>query len=309
MVGHVLTAAGRDPTVLVGDGAGSRVGAGPLLVAEADESDGSLVLHAPRHAVVTNVELDHPDHFSGVEAVESDFATFLNRVSEDGVAVVCADDERASRLATPARRVTYGFAPGARYRCTEGSPSVVTRDGHELGPLELLIPGRHNLQNACAAVAVCLELGVGFATAAAALASFPGAHRRLERLGSWRGATLYDDYGHHPTEVSATLAAARQLPHERLVLVFQPHRYTRWSAFRDEFVRSFAGADEVIVTEVYPAGEANPGGVSAAGVPGARFAPDLGEARTALEEIARAGDLILLMGAGDIRRLGDELAE
>jgi UDP-N-acetylmuramate--alanine ligase len=156
---------------------------------------------------------------------------------------------------------------------------------------------------------MCLELGVDFATAAAALATFPGARRRMERLGSWRGATLYDDYGHHPTEVRATLAAARRLPHKRLVLVFQPHRYSRWAAFRDEFTRSFAGADELILTEVYAAGEPDPGGITAAGVPGARFARDLAEARTALEEVVREGDLVLLMGAGDIRRLGDELAK
>jgi UDP-N-acetylmuramate--alanine ligase len=171
------------------------------------------------------------------------------------------------------------------------------------------VPGRHNVQNACAAVAISMELGIDFATAAAALSTYPGAHRRLERLGSWRGAILYDDYGHHPTEVSATLAAARRLPHQRLVLVFQPHRYTRWAAFRDDFARAFTGADELILTEVYPAGEPDPGGVSAAGVPGARFARDLAEARTALEETVREGDLVLLMGAGDIRRLGDELAK
>jgi UDP-N-acetylmuramate--alanine ligase len=307
MVGHVLTRAGRDPTVLVGDGTSSRVGHGDLLVAETDESDGSLVLHRPRNAIVTNIELDHPDHFTGVEAVERDFGTFLGGVS--GVAVVCADDARAAGLPTLARRVTFGFAAGARYRCTDETPARLFCDGAELGRLELQVPGRHNVQNACAAVAMCLELGVDFATAAAALATFPGARRRMERLGSWRGATLYDDYGHHPTEVRATLAAARRLPHKRLVLVFQPHRYSRWAAFRDEFTRSFAGADELILTEVYAAGEPDPGGITAAGVPGARFARDLAEARTALEEVVREGDLVLLMGAGDIRRLGDELAK
>jgi UDP-N-acetylmuramate--alanine ligase len=309
MVGHILAHAGRDPTLLVGDGASTRVGVRGPVVAEVDESDGSLVMYRPGNAIVTNVELDHPDHFPTVDAVERDFAVFLAHVREVGVAVVCADDERAARLPTPARRVTYGFAAGADYRCTDETPARLFHDGAELGRLELRVPGRHSVQNACAAIAMCLELGVDFATAATALATFPGARRRLERLGSWRGATLYDDYGHHPTEVRATLAAARQLPHKRLVLVFQPHRYSRWAAFREEFTRSFEGADELILTEVYSAGEPDPGGVTAAGVPGARFARDLAEARTALEEVVREGDLVLLMGAGDIRRLGDELAK
>ena len=179
-------------------------------------------------------------------------------------------------------------------------------------PLQLSVPGPHNRQNATGALALAVELGVDPEVAARALASFPGARRRLERLGTWRGAAVYDDYGHHPTKVRATLAAARELRPRRLVLVFQPHRYSRFVALRDEFAESLRGADEVVVTKIYAAGEENPARVSgkelAERVPGARFAPDLDCAREELETLVEDGDLVLLMGAGDIWKLGDGLA-
>jgi UDP-N-acetylmuramate--alanine ligase len=307
MIGHVLAQAGLDPTVLVGDGASSRAGRGPLLVAEADESDGSLALHRPRHGVLTNVEFDHPDHFASVEDVDALFRAYLAVIP--GVCLVCADDARAAVMAVGGRRVTYGFAEGADYRWDGGR---VWRGGEPLAELRPAVPGRHNVQNATAALAMAAELGVEPAEAAAALATFPGARRRMEWLGTWHGAALYDDYGHHPTEVRAILEAARELDHRRLVLVFQPHRFSRYRALRDEFAQSLRGADAVIVTEIYPAGEADPGGVSAVDlamrVPRARFAPDFGTARDHLEELVGEGDLVVLMGAGDIRRLGDELA-
>ena len=318
MAGHVLTAAGRDPTVLVGDGLSSRAGAGRWLVAEADESNGTLELHRPRHGVLTNVEFDHPDHFRDVEQLDGLFRRYLAVIP--GVAVVCADDERARAMPAPAAatRVTYGFAADADYRCVESGESgermftVEHRDRGRLATPRLRLAGRHNVQNATAAFAMAVELGVEPRAAAAALAEFPGAHRRLERLGTWRGASVYDDYGHHPTEVRATVAAARELGHRRVILVFQPHRYTRYRALRDEFADSLRAADAVVVTEIYPAGEPNPGGVSAVDlamrVPRARFAPDLGSARDHLEELVGEDDLVLVMGAGDIRRLGDELA-
>jgi len=314
MAGHVLVAAGLDPTVLVGDGASSRVGRGRWLVAEADESDGSLALHRPRHAVLTSVKFDHPDHFADLEQVDALFRRFLAAVP--GVAVVCADYPRALAMPAGGRRVTYGFAPGADYRCVEAGDGVfhVDRRGERLvADARLAVPGRHNRQNATGVTALAVELGVEPAAAAAALATFPGAHRRMERLGTWRGATVYDDYGHHPTKVRATLAAARELGHRRIVLVFQPHRYSRYLAMRDEFADSLLGADAVVVTEIYAAGEPDPGGVSAADlamrVPRARFARDLGCARDHLEELVGDGDLVLVMGAGDVWRLGHELAD
>jgi UDP-N-acetylmuramate--alanine ligase len=207
------------------------------------------------------------------------------------------------------RRLTYGFAADADYRC---DGRVVYRGGAPVAELRLVVPGRHNLQNATAAVAMAVELGVEPMIAATALKAFRGARRRLEKLGSWRGAPVYDDYGHHPTEVRATVAAARELGCRRVVLVFQPHRYSRYTALRDEFADSLRDADAVVVTEIYSAGEPDPGGVSAADlaalVPRARFAPDLASARGHLEDLVVEGDLVLVMGAGDIRRLGDELA-
>lgn len=308
MLGHVLTCAGWDPTVLVGDGSSSRVGRSDWLVAEADESDGSLALHRPQHGILTSVEFDHPDHFAGLDDVDRLFRGHLAAI--EGVAVVCADYPRAVAMPVGGRRVTYGFAAGADYRVEGGGE--VRRQGEPLAVLGLGVPGRHNLQNAAGALAMAVELGVEAGAAAAALATFPGAHRRLERLGSWRGAELYDDYGHHPTKVRATLAAARELRPRRLVLVFQPHRYTRFAAMRDEFAESLLGADEVVVTEIYGAGEPNPQGLSgrdlAERVAGARFAPDLAGARRVLEGLVREGDLVLLMGAGDVWKLGDELA-
>jgi UDP-N-acetylmuramate--alanine ligase len=302
-----------DPTVLVGDGHSSRVGQGRWLVAEADESDGSLALHRPRHAVLTSVEFDHPDHFADIEQVDALFRDFLARVP--GVAAVCADYPRGLAMPAGGRRVTYGFAAGADYRCVEAGAGAfhVDHAGERLvSGVRLLVPGAHNRQNATGVLALAAELGVPPRLAAEALATFPGARRRMERVGTWRGATIYDDYGHHPTKVRATLAAARELGCRRVILVFQPHRYTRYQALRDEFAESLTGADAVVVTEIYAAGEPNPGGVSAVDlatrVPRARFAADFGSARDHLEELVGDGDLLLVMGAGDIWRLGDELA-
>ncbi|MGH7903496.1 MAG: UDP-N-acetylmuramate--L-alanine ligase, partial [Candidatus Dormibacteraceae bacterium] len=251
MLGHVLSEAGWDPTVLVADGIGSRAGGGGWLVAEADESDGSLVLHHPRWAVVTNVEHDHPDHFPTLADVRACFQEFLDGLPASSLAVLCADDPNLREMASPARRVTYGFG-AADYSCTRERPSRLSRRGRRLGTLRISSPGWHNLQDACGVAAAALELGVGFDVVAGALATFPGAHRRLERLGRWRGADVYDDYGHHPSEIRATLEAARELTRGRLVLLFQPHRFTRFTAFEAAFAASFDGADETIVTEIYP---------------------------------------------------------
>jgi UDP-N-acetylmuramate--alanine ligase len=296
MLGQVLTAAGFDPSVLVGDGMSTRVGGGRWLVAEADESDGSLVLHHPKYAIVTNVELDHPDHFADLAAVRDVFQRFAGQVSE--LAVVCADDAVAMGLDVGGRRVTYGWEGG------DYTPSG-------LG-LKLQVAGHHNLLNATAAAAMALELGADLATVRSSLAGFTGAHRRMELVGSWRGALLYDDYGHHPTEVRATLQAAREIASKRVLLVFQPHRYSRLAGLLDEFAASFEGADEVIITEVYAAGEA-PGAVTgrqlAEKVPGARFAPHFDTVKDDLYSLVQPGDLLLFMGAGDIWKVPHELAQ
>jgi UDP-N-acetylmuramate--alanine ligase len=313
MIGHILTEAGFDPTVLVGDGSSSRAGHSGWLVAEVDESDGSLVLHRPKRAIITNIELDHTDHFKDVGAVQSLFAEFVARLPKDGLAVLCADDERARSLNSPARRVTYGFDESADYRCGEGRPFAIHHHGQELGRVNLRQPGRHNVQNATGAAAVALESGVSFSDVAGALERFPGAHRRLEFIGVFQGAAVYDDYGHHPTKVRATLQAARELRHRRLIVVFQPHRFSRLSALMQDFSRAFTGADKVLVLDVYSAGEDNPTGVQASDLanllPNGSYVGDFEGARQVLEGLVGPDDILLLMGAGDIHKLGDELAQ
>jgi len=313
MIGHILTEAGLDPTVLVGDGSSSRSGRSQWLVAEVDESDGSLILHHPKRAVITNIELDHTDHFKDVEGVRELFAQFVAGLPADGVAVLCADDERSESLETTARRVTYGFSPHADYRCDDKRPFAIHHQGRELGRVNLRQPGRHNVQNATGAAAMALEVGVSFADVAGALERFPGAHRRLEFIGVFQGASVYDDYGHHPSKVRATLQAARELRGRRVIVVFQPHRYSRLTALMQDFSRAFTGADKVLVLDVYAAGEDNPTGVQATDLadrlPNGIYVGDFKGAREALENLVGPGDLLLLMGAGDIRKLGDELAQ
>jgi UDP-N-acetylmuramate--alanine ligase len=312
MLGHILVTAGYDPTVLVGDGASARAGRSQWLVAETDESDGTLTLHHPRRAIVTNIELDHPDQFRDVTQVRELFQWFVMNLPADGLALVCADDELARELKPKARRITYGFRHDSTYRCEPVRPFPIHFGGNELGRINLKQPGRHNIQNATAAAAMALEIGIPFGEVASALESFPGAHRRMEMLGIFQGATVYDDYAHHPTKVRATIEAARELRHRRILVVFQPHRYSRLSALMHDFSRAFTGADKVLVLDVYSAGEQNTSGVQAADLahqmPNATYAGDFKTAREMLEGLVGPGDLLLLMGAGDINKLGDELA-
>ncbi len=313
MIGTVLATEGMDPTVLVGDGANVRVGRSPWLVAELDESDRSLVLHHPRRALVSNIDFDHPDHYADVGDVAGIFQEFLNGLPPEGLAVVCADDPRAAALTSSARRVSYGFSPEADYRCGRERPFPLYHGGEELGRINLRVPGWHNVQNATGAAAMALEAGLSFAGVAAGLEQFAGAHRRLEFLGVFQGAAVYDDYGHHPAKVRATLQAARELRHRRLIVVFQPHRYTRLAALLDDFARAFEDADRVLILDVYSAGEDNPTRISARDLadqmPRGLYVGDFANAREVLEGLVGPDDLLLMMGAGDIReKLGDELA-
>ena len=312
MVGHILVTAGYDPTVLVGDGASARAGQSEWLVAETDESDGTLTLHHPQRAIVTNIELDHPDHFRDVSAVRDLFQWFIEGLPKQGLAVLCADDDLARELKPKARKVTYGFRNDATYRCEPERPFPIYRGVDLLGRINLRQPGRHNIQNATAAAALALELGIGFDDVASALQTFPGAHRRMEFLGTFQGAAVYDDYAHHPTKVRATIEAARELRHRRLIAVFQPHRYSRLNALMHDFARSFNGADRVFILDTYSAGEDNVSGVLAADlahqIPQALYVGSFERAQEALEEIVGPDDLVLLMGAGDIKKLGDDLA-
>jgi len=337
MVGHILVIAGYDPTVLVGDGSSARAGKTEWLVAETDESDGTLTLHHPQRAIVTNIELDHPDHFRDVSAVRDLFQWFIEGLPQSGLAVLCADDELARELKPKARKITYGFRQGATYRCEHARPFPIYRGVDLLGHVNLRQPGRHNIQNATAAAAMALEIGIGFNDVAAALKSgfrhvvsvdidpsiinigktghpeHPYSDpRAVEFLGVFQGATVYDDYAHHPTKVRATIEAARELRHRRLLVVFQPHRYSRLSALMHDFARAFDGADRVYVLDVYSAGEENVSGVRASDlahqIPHGIYVGDFVKAKEALEEIVGPDDLVLLMGAGDIKKLGDDLA-
>jgi len=314
MIGTVLATEGWNPTVLVGDGANVRVGNTKWLVAELDESDRSLVLHHPHRALVSNIDFDHPDHYSDVEDVAGVFQEFLNGLPAEGLAVLCADDARTAALQSPARRVTYGFSPDADYRCGREKPFPLYRGGEELGRISLRVPGWHNVQNATGAAAMALEAGVSFSGVVAGLEQFAGAHRRLEFIGVFQGAAVYDDYAHHPTKVRAVLQAARELRHRRLIVVFQPHRYTRLAALLDDFARAFEGADRVLILDVYSAGEDNPTGISARDLadqmPRGLYVGDFEGARQALEGLVGPDDLLLITGAGDIReKLGDGLAQ
>jgi UDP-N-acetylmuramate--alanine ligase len=331
LVAHVLDAAGLDPTAVIGgrvltasERTGARLGAGPLLVAEADESDGSFLRLTPIIAVVTNIDPEHLDHYGSLEALHDAFVSFANRVPFWGLAVVCIDHPGVQavlpRLAR--RTTTYGLSPQADWVADGlglddgGMRFSVRLRGEPLGSVRVALAGEHNVRNALAALAVAHELEVPFEAAARALASFPGIERRFERKGEAAGVRVVDDYGHHPAEVRATLAAARQLHPGRLVVVFQPHRYTRTQLLFDEFATAFHQADVVWVTEIYAAGEDKIPGVEGRSLADAirahgqrevRFAADLDALPAALAATLAPGDLVLTLGAGSVSGLGPRL--
>jgi len=275
MVALVLERAGLDPTAVIGGrlsafGSNARLGRGDYMVAEADESDGSFLRLSPVVAVITNVDREHLDHYGDFAHVCDAFVEFANRVPFYGAVIACVDDPRLRELVPRMTRrvITYGLdaddadlaARGVRLEAFGSRCHVVRRppDGaaaEELGELHLRVPGRHNLQNALATVAVGLELGLPFGPVASALAGFLGAERRFQLLGEVGGVMVVDDYGHHPTEIGAVLAAARAGLDRRLLVVFQPHRYTRTLQLLDDFGTALSAADEIVLTDVYAAGE------------------------------------------------------
>jgi len=330
MVGAVLAEAHYDPTIVVGGrvtslGANARLGQGEYLVAEADESDGSFLKLAPTIAVVTTVDAEHLDHYGSLDAIRDAFVAFVNKVPFYGSAVLCLDQPNIQLLIPriEKRIVTYGLESGAdlearRLRLTGmTSRFEVLQRGSLLGELTLQIPGRHNVLNALAAVGVGLDLEIPFATIQKALAGFSGVQRRFQILGRARGVTVVDDSGHHPAEIRATLAAAKAGFDCRVLTVFQPHRYTRTLHLRQEFLTAFNQADVLIVMDIYAAGEPVIPGVTAEDLVegirshGHRDVTYLGSDRTRivehLREIARTGDLVITLGAGDVSQLGPEL--
>jgi UDP-N-acetylmuramate--alanine ligase len=338
LVAHVLGQAGLDPTAVIGgrvlgsgsDPTGARLGRGDLLVAEADESDGSFLRLAPIIAVVTNIDPEHLEHYGSFEALQEAFVSFANRVPFWGLAVLCLDHPGVQALLPRmTRRIsTYGFASQADLVASDvevdglGMRFDVRQRSEHLGRVSLRLPGRHNVQNALATLAVALELNVPFPVAAGALQSFVGIERRFEVRGEASGVRVVDDYGHHPAEIRATLAAARALHGGRLVVVFQPHRYSRTRDLFEDFTTSFNDADRLIVTEIYPAGEDKIPGIDAQrlvdairahGHRHASFAAELDDVVRRLPSELEAGDLVITLGAGSISSVGprilDALAE
>ena len=324
-----LQAAGLDPSFAIGgalndSGTSAHHGTGTVFVAEADESDRSFLVYRPDLAMVTNVELDHHESYSSMEETIDVFAAFLDRRAPGAPAVVCADDAGARALAERATGpvIRYGLDAGADLRVVDvaaeesGSTFWLEREDGRLGPFRLRVPGLHNVRNAAAVVAAALWAGAEPDAVAAALATFGGAQRRFQRLGDAAGVTVVDDYAHHPTEIAATLDAARQAyPGRRVVAAFQPHRYSRTAALATELGVALAAADVVVVAEVYGAGEAPVPGVDAtlvadaARAAGARVheAGSAGDVPGALAALARQGDLVLTLGAGDITEAGTVL--
>jgi UDP-N-acetylmuramate--alanine ligase len=330
MVAAVLGAGGFDPTVVVGGrvhglGANARLGQGEFLVAEADESDGSFLKLSPTIAVVTTVDAEHLDHYADLDAIVAAFLTFVNKVPFYGSAVVCLDDLNVQRMIPriDKRVVTYGLEAGAdlmarRLSFAEmRSVFEVVHRGKPLGPVTLQAPGRHNVLNALAAAAVGLDLEMPFDKIQAALASFAGVQRRFQIRGEAQGVLVVDDYGHHPAEIRATLAAAKAGFDRRVITVFQPHRYSRTQHLRNDFLTAFYQSDVLIVMDIYAAGEAPIEGVHARDLAdgiaahGHREVLYLGGDRAAIVdylcESTRAGDLVLTLGAGDVGQLGGEL--
>jgi UDP-N-acetylmuramate--alanine ligase len=324
LISHVLLQAGYDPTIVIGGevrtwGGNARLGQGRFLVAEADESDGTLVNLWGRVGVITNIELDHTNHFASLSQVVHTFRTFAQHCEVMVIGGDCATAAQLAReLTTPVW--TYGLNAPATYTATgvQYAPTGITAQVWErevlLGTLTLPLFGEHNLQNALAAVAVCRAVGVPFAQIQQAVTTFTGARRRFELRGQGGGMEFYDDYAHHPSEIRATLKAARQRwprGERRLVVVFQPHRYSRTASLLADFGPVFGEADVVVTVDIYGAGEANPTGLTGEDVaqqvrqyhPWVIYAPTLAAVEQCLREVLQPGDAVLFLGAGNLNRV------
>ena len=328
MVATVLAAAGWDPTAVVGGklnslGSNAKLGQGEFLVAEADESDGSFLKLSPTVAVVTNIDPEHLDFYSGIGQIKETFLHFINKVPFYGFVVLCIDHPNVQELIPSVTKtfVTYGFSAHADYRADGvvpegmGNRFRVIRRGEPLGEVTIQAPGRHNVSNALAAAAVAAELGIPFDRIRGGLADYGGVSRRFQVKGERNGVTVVDDYGHHPVEIRATLSAAREVwPGRRIVVGFQPHRYSRTRALFRDFLSAFHDADLLYVFDVYPAGEEPIPEASgerlceAIREHGHKAAVYAGKAGDALHEVMprlSAGDIFLTMGAGDVWKLGE----
>jgi UDP-N-acetylmuramate--alanine ligase len=330
MVALVLARGGLDPTVVVGGrlgvlGSGARLGRGEFLVAEADESDRSFLKLTPTVAVVTNIDREHLDTYRDLADIQEAFLGFVNKVPFYGAAVLCLDDPPVQDILPKVERrvVTYGLSPQAQVSVRDlelapaGARYAATLEGQALGPVTLAVPGAHNVANSLAAVAVGLDLGVSFEAIRVGLESFTGVDRRFQVRGEAGGVLVVDDYGHHPTEIRVTLEALRRRAGgRRMVVLFQPHRFTRTQALWDEFGRAFHQADVVLLTDIYPASEEPIPGITAEALAAAiaerghrsvAFAGDLKAATEHLAAEVREGDVVLTLGAGSVWTAGEEL--
>lgn len=327
MVAQLLSQGGLDPTIVIGGklgtiGSNAKLGKGPYLVAEADESDGSFLLLNPSLAVITNIDREHLDHYRDLEEIEQAFETFANKVPFYGSVFLCMDDPNAAAIRPKLKRQvhTYGTNPQVDLRAREirqegfRTHFKVTAYGEDLGAFSLGVPGHHMVLNALAAIGIALELNVDREILRASLASFTGAERRFTRKGEREGVLVVDDYGHHPTEIAATLAGARAgFPERRIVAAFQPHRYSRTKALLEEFGRCFFEADVVVITDIYPAGEPPIPGITGETVletlrgHGQKEVHLVGRVEDlpgVLRKLTRPGDLLITFGAGTITQVG-----
>jgi UDP-N-acetylmuramate--alanine ligase len=328
MIATVLVNGGFDPTAVIGGrlnafGSNAKLGKGDFLVAEADESDGSFLKLSPAIAVVTNIDREHLDHYENLSEIQAAFVAFVNKVPFYGAAVLCLDDPNVQAIIPQIERriVTYGTSNQADLVASHvefqgfGTSCQVRRKGNLLGALHLRIPGEHGILNSLAAVVTGLELEIPFEKIAAALASFQNADRRFQVKGRKENVLVVDDYGHHPTEIVATLSAARRCCDRRIVAVFQPHRYTRTKALEEDFARSFYHADVLLVLPIYAASEEPIPGITAErlvdqlkkfGHRDVTYAPDFACTLELLKAKLQEGDLLLTLGAGDVWKVGEE---
>ena len=334
MVAVLLASAGLDPTAVIGGrldafGSNARLGKGRLMVVEADESDGSFLHLEPTLAVITNLDREHLDHYRDMDEIEDAFLSFAGKIPAEGAVILCADDERlrrvAGRLKPLSRRIiSYGFKEDATVRAVklelkgEGSTFDVLMEEGMRGSLSLRVPGRHNVLNSLAAVAVGLELRIPFDKIRRGLEAFTGVDRRLQITGVFDGVTLVDDYCHHPSEIRATIEAVLLRNPRRLWAVFEPHRYTRTAQLMDEFSRAFKGCARVDVLDIYPASETPLPGVNAErlvdqmrsnGAGSVTYAPESAELIDRIVREAQPGDLIVTMGAGSISKIASQLVK
>jgi UDP-N-acetylmuramate--alanine ligase len=332
MVAAVLAAGGLDPTVVVGGrvdamGSNARLGKSQYLVAEADESDRSFLKLSPILAVVTNIDREHMDCYRNMRDVKRTFLDFMDRVPFYGMVVACNDDLILRRILPQLQRrtVTYGTRRGSDFRVAVAKNERPAADHrpvsrfhvhfHDkgLGEFRLQVPGAHNVLNATAALAVGIGLDISVEHIRTALDSFRGVDRRFQLRGQAAGVTVIDDYGHHPTEIKATLAAAQQCEYRKIHVIFQPHRYTRTQSLMEEFAAAFAGADSVFVLDIYAASEQPIAGVTgeglAARIPGARYVASFDDAAEAVTRTAQDGDMVLTLGAGNVSQAGPLILE